>query len=444
MNKEVELRKTALETLIQIEKNNVPSHLVIKDVLDKYDYLSRSEKALISTIVKGTIERRIELDYVCDLFSKTPHNKMKLPIRIIMEMGIYQILYMKSYDTLAVNTSVELARKKGFQSLSGFVNAVLRNVVRNKDSISYPEKGDKNYLSVKYSMPENLVDLLVSQYGSEVTEKMLKGSLESDGIRIRIAENLTKEEKEKVIKEFTDKGADIKAVEGLDNLYNVKGMGNISELSSFTEGKIYVQDVGSYLLVKNVPYGEKILDTCAAPGGKSIFLAQRYNDASITACDISEDKISRIEENIERCGLKNIEVRLSDATVFDSDLKEAFDVVVADVPCSGLGVMGKKQDIKYRLSDESLESLYELQEKIISNVSGYVKKGGYLCYSTCTVNKKENEERVEKLLSSHDFEYTELEFVPDAFKERAKKGYLSLMQGIDDSDGFFIAVLKRK
>ena len=444
MNKEVELRKTALETLIQIEKNNVPSHLVIKDVLDKYDYLSRSEKALISTIVKGTIERRIELDYVCDLFSKTPHNKMKLPIRIIMEMGIYQILYMKSYDTLAVNTSVELARKKGFQSLSGFVNAVLRNVVRNKDSISYPEKGDKNYLSVKYSMPENLVDLLVSQYGSEVTEKMLKGSLESDGIRIRIAENLTKEEKEKVIKEFTDKGADIKAVEGLDNLYNVKGMGNISELSSFTEGKIYVQDVGSYLLVKNVPYGEKILDTCAAPGGKSIFLAQRYNDASITACDISEDKISRIEENIERCGLKNIEVRLSDATVFDHDLKEAFDVVVADVPCSGLGVMGKKQDIKYRLSDESLESLYELQEKIISNVSGYVKKGGYLCYSTCTVNKKENEERVEKFLSSHDFEYTELEFVPDAFKERAKKGYLSLMQGIDDSDGFFIAVLKRK
>lgn len=444
MNKEVELRKTALETLIQIEKNNVPSHLVIKDVLDKYDYLSRSEKALISTIVKGTIERRIELDYVCDLFSKTPHNKMKLPIRIIMEMGIYQILYMKSYDTLAVNTSVELARKKGFQSLSGFVNAVLRNVVRNKDSISYPEKGDKNYLSVKYSMPENLVDLLVSQYGSEVTEKMLKGSLESDGIRIRIAENLTKEEKEKVIKEFTDKGADIKAVEGLENLYNVKGMGNISELISFTEGKIYVQDVGSYLLVKNVPYGEKILDTCAAPGGKSIFLAQRYNDASITACDISEDKISRIEENIERCGLKNIEVRLSDATVFDPDLKEAFDVVVADVPCSGLGVMGKKQDIKYRLSDESLESLYELQEKIISNVSGYVKKGGYLCYSTCTVNKKENEERVEKFLSSHDFEYTELEFVPDAFKERAKKGYLSLMQGIDDSDGFFIAVLKRK
>ena len=221
-------------------------------------------------------------------------------------------------------------------------------------------------------------------------------------------------------------------------------MGNISELISFTEGKIYVQDVGSFLLVKNVPYGRKILDTCAAPGGKSIFLAQRYNDSAITACDISEDKISRIEENIERCGLKNIDVRLADATVFDPDLKEAFDVVVADVPCSGLGVIGKKQDIKYRLDSESLESLYDLQEKIISNVSKYVKKGGYLCYSTCTVNKKENEERVEKFLSSHDFEYTELEFVPDAFKERAKKGYLSLMQGIDDSDGFFIAVLKRK
>ena len=151
MNKDVELRKIALETLIQIEKNNAPSHLVIKDVLDKYDYFSKNEKALISTIVKGTIERKIELDYVCDLFSKTPHNKMKLPIRLIIEMGIYQILYMKSYDTLAVNSSVELARKKGFSSLAGFVNAVLRNIVRNKDNIKYPDKGDKDYLSVKYS-----------------------------------------------------------------------------------------------------------------------------------------------------------------------------------------------------------------------------------------------------------------------------------------------------
>lgn len=443
MNKDVELRKTALETLIQIEKGGSPSHLVLKDVLDKFDYLSKNEKALISTIVKGTIERRIELDYVCNQFSKTPHNKMKMPIRIIIEMGIYQILYMNSYDTLAVNSSVELARKKGFSSLSGFVNAVLRNIVRNKDSINYPNHEDKNYLSVKYSMPQFLVDLLLSQYGFEVTEKMLKESIENDYVRIRIAEGITDKEKENVLNELNKKCSFVKGIEAFDNLYKIKGMGNISEFDSFKEGKIYIQDVGSYFLSKNVPFGEKILDTCAAPGGKSIFLSERFPNAKITACDISEDKTEKIKENIERCNAKNIEVKIADATLFNPDFEEAFDVVVSDVPCSGLGVIGKKQDIKYRLSPENLESLYELQEKILSNVSKYVKKGGFLCYSTCTVNKKENEERVEKFLKENDFEFATIDFLPDAYKDRAKSGYISLVQGVDDSDGFFFAILRK-
>jgi 16S rRNA (cytosine967-C5)-methyltransferase len=444
MNKDVELRKIALETLIQIEKNNAPSHLVIKDVLDKYDYFSKNEKALISTIVKGTIERKIELDYVCDLFSKTPHNKMKLPIRLIIEMGIYQILYMKSYDTLAVNSSVELARKKGFSSLAGFVNAVLRNIVRNKDNIKYPEKGDDNYLSVKYSMPLNLVKLLVSQYGEERIEKMLKASLESDFFRIRISEKVSASEKEEIIEDFKKKGAEIMPVNGFENLFNIKGMGNIGEFKSFTDGKIYIQDVGSYMLVKNVPFGERILDTCSAPGGKSIFLSERYLDAKIIACDISEDKISRIKENIERCKAANIDVKICDATVFNPEFEEAFDVIVADVPCSGLGVIGKKQDIKYRLTDESIENLYELQKNILNNVSKYVKKGGYLCYSTCTVNKKENEEQIDRFLAENNFEYADLSFVPENMKDKVKNGRLSLMQGIDDSDGFFISVLKKR
>ena len=428
MNKDVELRKIALETLIQIEKNNAPSHLVIKDVLDKYDYYSKNEKALISTIVKGTIERKIELDYVCDLFSKTPHNKMKLPIRLIIEMGIYQILYMKSYDTLAVNSSVELARKKGFSSLAGFVNAVLRNIVRNKDNIKYPDKEDKNYLSVKYSMPQTIIDLLLDQYEFDVIEKMLKASLESDYVRIRIKENISEAEKENVLKEFTQKGAEVTKAEGFESLYNVRGMGNIGDYTSFKDGKIYIQDAGSYMLVKNVPFGERILDTCAAPGGKSIFLSELYPDAKITACDISEEKVARIKENIERCNAKNIDVILADATIFNPSFEEAFDVVLADVPCSGLGVIGKKADIKYRITDESLESIYELQRNIIANVSKYVKKGGYLVYSTCTVNKKENEDLIESFISNSEFSII-----------TSKK----LLQGIDDSDGFFISVLKK-
>ena len=443
MNKDVEIRKTALETLIQIEKNNSPSHLVLKDVLDKYDYLSKTEKALISTIVKGSIERRIELDYVIDSFSKTPSCKMKMPVRIILEMGVYQILYMNSYDTLAVNSSVELARKKGFSSLAGFVNAILRNIVRNKDNLKYPDIKDKNYLSVKYSMPQIIVDLLTDQYGNDNTEKMLKASLESDYVRVRIKENLTDADKENVLKEFENRGAEVIKTEGFDSLLNVKGMGNIGDYDSFRDGKIYIQDVGSYMLVKNVPYGEKILDTCAAPGGKSIFLSEIYPDAKITACDISEEKTSRIKENIERCHALNVDVQISDATVFNPEFKEAFDVVLSDVPCSGLGVIGKKADIKYRLTEESLKSIYELQRNILDNVSKYVKKGGFLVYSTCTVNKKENEEQVERLVLDGLFEYSKLKFLPEVLKDRENNGCLTLMQGIDDSDGFFMAVLKR-
>ena len=443
MNKDVEIRKTALETLIQIEKNNSPSHLVLKSVLDKYDYLSKTEKALISTIVKGSIERRIELDYVIDSFSKKPSCKMKMPVRIILEMGAYQILYMNSYDTLAVNSSVELARKKGFSSLAGFVNAILRNIVRNKDNLKYPDIKDKNYLSVKYSMPQIIVDLLTGQYGFDNTEKMLKASLENDYVRVRIKENLTEADKENVIKEFAKRGAEVIKTEGFDSLLNVKGTGNIGDYDSFRDGKIYIQDVGSYMLVKNVPDGEKILDTCAAPGGKSIFLSEIYPDAKITACDISEEKTSRIKENIERCHALNVDVQISDATVFNPEFKEAFDVVLSDVPCSGLGVIGRKADIKYRLTEESLKSIYELQRNILENVSKYVKKGGFLVYSTCTVNKKENEEQVERLVSDGLFEYSKLKFLPDVLKDRENNGCLTLMQGIDDSDGFFIAVLKR-
>ena len=443
MNKDVEIRKTALETLIQIEKNNSPSHLVLKSVLDKYDYLSKTEKALISTIVKGSIERRIELDYVIDSFSKTPSCKMKMPVRIILEMGVYQILYMNSYDTLAVNSSVELARKKGFSSLAGFVNAILRNIVRNKDNLKYPDIKDKNYLSVKYSMPQNVVDLLTNQYGNDNTEKMLKASLESDYVRVRIKENLSDADKENVLKEFAKRGAEVIKTEGFDFLYSVKAMGNIGDYDSFRDGKIYIQDVGSYMLVKNVPDGDKILDTCAAPGGKSIFLSEIYPDAKITACDISEEKTSKIKENIERCKALNIEVKIADATIFNPEFKEAFDVVLSDVPCSGLGVIGRKADIKYRLTEESLKSIYELQRNILENVSKYVKKGGFLVYSTCTVNKKENEEQVERLVSDGLFEYSKLKFLPDVLKDRENNGCLTLMQGIDDSDGFFIAVLKR-
>ena len=443
-NSDLEIRKIVLEALIQSEKSNIPSHILIKDVLDKYDYLSKNEKALMSTIFKGVIERRIELDYVIDHFSKTPAKKMKMPVRIILEMGVYQILYMNSFDTLAVNTSVELAKKKGFATLSGFVNAVLRNIERNKNDIEYPKKGEKDYLSVKYSIPSFITDLLSEQYDADVLEKMFDASLKNDHLRVRLREAADAEKKNAVIKEIRDKGAEITQTAGFDDLYKVKGVGNISELKSFTDGDIYIQDTGSYILCKNVSGGKNILDACAAPGGKSIFLSERFPDSVITACDVSDEKLKKMAENTERCKVSNVKIKKADATVFNPEWEEYFDVVLCDVPCSGLGVIGKKQDIKYNLSPEGLESLYELQKNILANVSRYVKKDGYLIYSTCTVNKKENEYRVEEFLKNGGFEYSEFAFLPDEYKNGYNGRTLSLIQGQNDSDGFFTVVLKRK
>ncbi|MCR4647669.1 MAG: 16S rRNA (cytosine(967)-C(5))-methyltransferase RsmB [Lachnospiraceae bacterium] len=443
MNKDLEIRKTVLETLIQAEKSNIMSHVMIRDVLDKYDYLSQTEKAIISKIIKGVIERRIELDYVLDIYSKTKCAKMKLPIRTILEMGVYQILYMDSYDTLAVNTSVDLAKKKGFSSLSGYVNAVLRNVVRNKENIPYPSKDSDNYLSVKYSVPQFLVNLILSQYDFETAEKIFKASLESDCVKIRIKEGLSEEEKAEVIKELKSKNAEINQVFESCDLYSVKGAGSLSGLKTFKEGKFYVQDTGSYILCKNVPFGEKILDACSAPGGKSIFLSERFPESLITACDISEDKTEKINENIKRCRAKNIKTLVADASVNNPEWNGYFDVVLADVPCSGLGVMGKKQDIKYNLSEDGLRSLYELQKSILLNISKYVKKGGYLVYSTCTINKAENEYLTDEFVKESDFEYETPNFLPEELKESCRDGRISLLQGVNESDGFYISLMKR-
>lgn len=443
MNNEFEIRRIALETLLEQEKQSVPSHVLIKAVLDKYDYLSNFEKSIIGTIVKGVIERRIELDYIINLYSKTKTQKMKPVIRNILEMGVYQILYMEVYDTVAVDMSVMLAKKKGFTGLSGFVNGVLRTIVRNKDSIAIENSRDEKYLSVKYSVPEEVAKLIIDQYSFDTAETIFKASLESNGVSVRIKENLSRKRIEEIKSELIDRGTKVSFVEGFDNMLRITKTGRLSDIPSFKTGEITIQDASSVMMCKNVPEGKKILDTCAAPGGKSAYLAERFPDSEITSCDISADKLLTMADNFNRLKLKNVKTALQDATEERSEWIEAFDVVVADVPCSGLGVIGKKQDIKYRLTMEGIESLVNLQSQILKNVSKYVKKGGYLCYSTCTINKEENLNQIEKFLKEEDFSMGELGFVPDNMKEYVHQGSIQLLQGVNDTDGFFIAVLKK-
>lgn len=442
MNRELEIRKIAVETLIESENSSIPSHILLRNVLDKYDYFSSFEKALFSKIVKGTIERRIELDYIIDLYSKTLSGKMKQVIRIIIESAVYQIFYMDVYDTVAVDLAVNLAKKKGFAPLSGFVNGVLRNIVRNKNTIEFPKQGEPNYLNVRYSFPSEITDLLLSQYDFETVEKILSSSLESDGVSFRFRYDLPKERREEILKEIEEK-AEIIRSKDFDNVFKARKAGNISEIDAMKNSEITVQDLSSVIMCENVPYGHEILDTCAAPGGKSIYLTEKYPDARITACDVSVDKLVKMNETVRKKRLDNITCVKADASEFRDDFFERFDVVVADVPCSGLGVVGKKQDIKYRLKEEDFSYLTTLQAKIIRNVSKYVKPGGYLCYSTCTINQNENINIIKDFLKEGNFSFCPLSVYPKDREEESRNGWLQLLQGFDETDGFFIAVLKK-
>lgn len=443
MNRELEIRKISLETLIESENSGTPSHILLKNVLDKYDYFSNLEKALISKIVKGVIERRIELDYVIDLYSKTKTKSMKQVIRIIIESALYQILYMDVYDTVAVDLAVNLAKKKGFAPLSGFVNGVLRTIQRNKNDILMPKKGDANYLSITYSFPQNIVDLLVSQYGEETTERILSSSLDSEGVSFRFKASVSDERREEILSELKKNDVEVLRSDDFKNVFKALKTGNIAELPAMKSGEITVQDLSSVIMCENVPFGAEILDACAAPGGKSMYLSEIYPDAKITACDISTDKLVKMNENFRRLRLNNITSVKADASEYRDDYKERFDVVVADVPCSGLGVVGKKQDIKYRLSESDFTYLTNLQSKIIRNVAKYVKPGGYLCYSTCTINKDENINLLEDFIKDNGFSFCPLNTYPKNKEEESRQGWLQLLQGFDETDGFFIAVLKK-
>lgn len=444
MNNENEIRKISLETLLEIQKNNTPSHILLRAVLDKYNYFSDLDKALISTIVKGVIERKIELDYIINQFSNTPVKKMKPVIRTILEMGVYQIVFMDVYDTAAVNTSVELAKKKGFKGLTGFVNAVLRSVAGNKENIVYPKEGSSSYLSVRYSVPEPIVDKIIGQYGYETAEKIFYGSIEKKSVSVRFSERTDGGRRREIKEELEKKKIVLTEYAGIDGVYKMTHSGNITEIPAFKSGEMTVQDASSVIMCRNVPKGRNIIDVCAAPGGKSAYLAELFPDSHITACDISADKLSGMNDGFIRMKLNNIEVRQADATVFIPEYEKKYDVVVADVPCSGLGVIGKKQDIKYRLSEEDFKALTEIQSKILENVSRYVADEGFLLYSTCTINREENIDMINEFVKNSDFEFDRLRYLPKEYESMAGEGYLELLQGVGETDGFFVAVLKKK
>ena len=430
----INTREVILDALMEILEKGQYSHLVMQGVLTKYGYLEKQERSFIKRVCEGTIEQKIRLDYVIDQFSKTKVKKMKPLIRTLMRMATYQILFMDAVpDSAVCNESVKLATKRGFGPLKGFVNGVLRTIAREKEAIKYPEreKDAVSYLSVRYSMPEEIIRLWQKQYGEVQTEQMLEALLKKRPLTIRVDERLSEKEKEELFREMKEAGIEPWETE-LTYVYALSGVDRVSSIPGYEEGRFTVQDLGSAMVVEmaGICEGDLIVDVCAAPGGKATHAAVKTGSSGqVIARDLTEYKVSLIEENIERLGLSNIEAQVFDATCPDKEMEGKADVVIADLPCSGLGVIGRKGDIKYRVTTDSLTEVSQLQKDILSVVQAYVKPGGILVYSTCTVNRGENEENKEWFLSNYPFEEE---------KERL------MLPGKDGSDGFYMVRMRRK
>ena len=382
-----------------------------------------------------------------------------------MRMGVYQILYMDSVpDAAACNEAVKLARKKGFSTLGGFVNGVLRNIAREKENIEYTS------LSVKYSMPEWIVDMWTGQLGLEKTKLVLAGLLEQHPVTVRFRDvpEITGVDMDTAVsavqKAIDSQGGKMERHPYLPFAYKVSGTDDITKLPYYEDGAFVIQDVSSmlavaaigikkYIDIKNMDQGGikepvRVLDLCAAPGGKSMLAADLLEECAINytviSRDISENKIDLMRQNFDRCRLKHTMAEVGDALLKDDGLVGTADIVIADVPCSGLGVSGRKRDIKYNITPEAVDHIIKLQRQILQMAAAYVKPGGRLLFSTCTINQDENEKNFEWIKNEMKLTPVSLDdALPECLHtDTSANGYLQLLPGIHDTDGFFISVFE--
>lgn len=447
----INVREVVLDILLELSGQTEYSSVLIGAALDKYDYLDSKEKAFIKRVSEGTIERRIQLDYVLDQYSKTPVTKMKPLIRELLRMSVYQLLFMEHIPVAAVcNEAVKLAKKRRFQGLQGYVNGVLRSIAREREQIAWPDRQRDlpEYLSVCYSMPPWLVAHFSESYGEEACEKILGACLERGPVSVRLDERLSQKERESLLAVWEKDGVRVQAHPYLPYAVRLQGVSGVRGLAGYPEGWFSVQDVSSMLVVEaaGICPGDTVIDVCAAPGGKALHAAAKLNGTGeVIACDVSRYKTDKIEENRARLGMENVSVQVRDARERDESLVGRADILLADVPCSGLGVIGHKQDIKYRVTKESLAEIQKLQKEIITNVIDYIKPGGVLMYSTCTMNPGENEEMAVWISETFGLEPVDMEDgLPAVLAVDAKKGMLQLLPGIHETDGFFLAKFRKK
>ena len=433
-------RETALNVLMACRKDGGWSNGVLKEYTRR-DRLDGRDSALAARLCYGVLQNRGLLDFYLRQLLTGKVKDLHPVLHDILHLGLYQLYLMdKIPESAAVNESVELAKKycRKQKNAAGLANAVLRNAVRSKDSLTEPVSWED-----KYSHPGELINLLKAYVGKEQIEPMLRANNAIAPMTVQV--NILKTTTEALQERLENEGVTAEKHPWLADCLVLSGTGDLEQLPAFRDGAFYVQDAAAKLsiLCAQVQPGQQVLDCCAAPGGKSFAAAMAMNgQGSITSCDVHAHKIQLIAKGAERLGLSNITAQQQDATVFCPQWEEKMDTVIADVPCSGLGIIRKKPDIRYK-DLSSMAELPALQRKILVNVARYVKPGGLLMYSTCTLVRAENEGIVEAFLQTHPDFTTEPLPLPAPFPKN-ESGMLALVPGEYDTDGFFICRLRRK
>ena len=432
-------RETALNALIACRKNGAWSNGVLKDYIIR-DRLDSRDAALASKMCYGVLQNRMKLDFYLKQLLTGKLRDLHPVIRDILHLGLYQLYELdKIPDSAAVNESVDLAKRycKKLRSGPGLVNAVLRSAVRSRETLEQPRGWQE-----KYSHPQTLIDLLLPYVGKSRMEKMLVANNEAPDTVIQVNTLVT--DAETLRRELEECGVAARPHDWMENCLVLGGTGDLEKLPAFREGRFYVQDAAAKLsvLCAQLPEGSRVLDCCAAPGGKSFAAAIAMGGTgSVTSCDVHPHKIKLIENGAARLGIRNHCAMVMDASHPNEEWVNGFDAVIADVPCSGLGIIRKKPDIRYKNLAE-MKALPDLQLKILKNQANYVRPGGVLLYSTCTLVREENEGVVEAFLKERkDFALEPLP-LPGAFPVNTT-GMLALVPGEYDTDGFFICRLRR-
>ncbi len=413
--KGVALRLEAVDILCESEKKNVFVNTVLRNHLNRTEIADVRDRAFINRLCLGTASMRIALDFALSQYVRNGMEDQRPIVRQILRAGAYELLFMDVPDRAVVNSYVSVAGEKGFEGVKSFINAVLRNLSANKYEIPWPDA------ETRYSMPAYPGSLIRAFVGDDKAPGVFRALSEKDNLSVKVYNRQF----------FSEEQTGWKKNPLHRDVYDVQGGGDVKDYPGYEEGAFVVQDPSSVLAVEalHLKGKERVLDLCSAPGGKSCLAASFLDKGgTVRACDVNGRRLTTVSENARRLGLTNITVEEQDASKLNVDHLDAYDAVIADIPCSGLGVSGRKSDVKFRVSEESIRELTELQRNILGNAAKYVKSGGKLLLSTCTLTLAENTENAKYLTGKHGF---------DILDER------TFIPGEDPCDGFYYCVLRR-